>query len=69
MTPLDRTLRRQITVDGKDYTVRLDPLGLRITERGRRKGLSLSWQALVNGDAALAAALHASLEEDTAAPS
>ncbi|MCS3747590.1 hypothetical protein FHY18_003201 [Xanthomonas arboricola] len=30
-------------------------------EKGKRKGVSLRWDALVNGDAALAVALNASL--------
>lgn len=39
----------------------LDPQGLKLTEKGHRKGVSLSREALVNGDAALAVTLKASL--------
>ena len=61
MTPLDKPLRRQVEVDGKTYTVTIDPDGLKFTEKGRRKGIELGWRELASGDAALAAALQASL--------
>lgn len=61
MTPLDKPLRREVTVGDRAYTVALDPDGLKFTEKGRRKGVELRWRDLVNGDAALAAALQASL--------
>jgi hypothetical protein len=60
-TPLDKTLRRQITVKGQDYIIALSPEGLKITLKGKRKGLELSWNALISGDAALAVALNASV--------
>jgi len=62
MTPLDKPLRREVDIDGKAYTLTLDPDGLKLVEKGRRKGLQLAWTDLVNGDAALATALQASLE-------
>jgi hypothetical protein len=60
-TLLDKTLRRQINVKGQDYILALSPEGLKITLKGKRKGLELSWSALVSGDAALAVALNASV--------
>jgi hypothetical protein len=60
-TPLTKTLQRQINVKGQDYIVTLSPDGLKITLKGKRKGLELSWNALVSGDAALAVALNASV--------
>ncbi|WP_433851511.1 hypothetical protein [Stenotrophomonas nitritireducens] len=62
MTPLDKQLRRELTIEGKAYTLSLDPVGLKLVEKGRRKGLELRWTDLVSGDAALAAALQASLK-------
>ena len=62
MTPLDKPLRRELDIEGKPYTLTLDPDGLKLVEKGRRKGLQLAWTDLVNGDAALATALQASLE-------
>lgn len=63
MTPLDRPLRRELEVDGRAYTLTIDPEGLKLVEKGRRKGITLSWRDLLNGDAALAAALQASLRD------
>ncbi|MFL6605466.1 MAG: hypothetical protein ACJ8R9_29600 [Steroidobacteraceae bacterium] len=60
-TSLEKTLRRQILVNGQDYIVALSPQGLKITLKGKRKGLELSWSSLVSGDAALAVALNASV--------
>jgi hypothetical protein len=64
MTPLDKPLRRELAIDGRAYTLTLDPDGLKLTEKGHRKGVALSWQSLVNGDAALAVALQASVAAD-----
>lgn len=61
MTPLDKPLRRELEIDGRPYTLTVDPDGLKLAEKGRHKGLALRWSDLVNGDAALATALQASL--------
>ncbi|WP_445392926.1 hypothetical protein ACUDTH_09415 [Stenotrophomonas pavanii] len=63
MTPLDKRLRRELQIDGQPYTLTVDPEGLKLVEKGRRKGIALRWQDLVSGDAALATALQASLSE------
>ncbi|HDS1595436.1 TPA: hypothetical protein QEL30_004007 [Stenotrophomonas maltophilia] len=63
MTPLDKPLRRELEIDGQPYTLTVDPDGLKLVEKGRRKGIALRWQDLVSGDAALATALQASLRE------
>lgn len=61
-TVLDKELKRQISVDGADYTVALDPDGIRLTGKGKRKAeVTLRWHELLNGDAAMAMALNASL--------
>ena len=61
-TVLDKELKRQVSVDGVDYMVALDPEGLRLTRKGRRKPeVELRWQELLSGEAAMAAALNASL--------
>jgi len=62
MTPLDKPLRRQLQIGDETYTLTLDPLGLKLVRKGRRKGMQLRWEDLVNGDAALATALQASLK-------
>jgi len=60
-TKLDTTLKRELRVLGKPYTLTLTPEGLNLTPKGRRKGYALAWADLVSGDAALAVALNASL--------
>ena len=61
MTPLDKPLRRELEIDSRLYTLTVDPVQLKLVEKGRRKGIELAWRDLVNGDAALATALQASL--------
>ena len=61
-TPLDRTLKREVTVDGTVYVVTLTPQGLHLAPKGKRKGIDLTWASMVNGDAALATELRASLD-------
>lgn len=62
-TPLDKTLKRELSINGQLYTITLSPEGLMLTLKGRRKGLQLTWRDLVTGEAALAAGLNASLGE------
>jgi hypothetical protein len=62
-TRLDKPLKRELEIDGKPYTLTLTGEGLKLTEKGRRKGHELAWRDLVSGEAALAVALNASLEE------
>ena len=61
MTPLEKALRRSITIKGKDYVVTLTPSALKITLKGHRIGLELPWEELVSGERALAVALQASV--------
>jgi hypothetical protein len=61
MTPLHSTLKRALTIDGRDYVLTLNVTALKLTLKGKRNGVELSWTQLVNGEAALAVALHASL--------
>ena len=61
-TVLDKTLKRQISVDGVDYMVALGPEGIRLTQKGKRRPeVELRWRELVSGEAAMAVALNASL--------
>lgn len=61
MTRLDKLLRREIIIGETAYTLSIDPDGMKLVEKGKRKGLELKWSELVSGDAGLAAALQASL--------
>jgi hypothetical protein len=64
-TKLEKELKREIEIGKKPYVVRIDPNGLKLTEKGHRKGIELSWNDLVGGEAALAAALNASVKTGT----
>jgi hypothetical protein len=48
--------------DGVDYTVAVDPEGIRLTGKGKRRPeVELRWRDLLSGEAAMAIALNASL--------
>jgi hypothetical protein len=63
VTKLEKTLKREINVSGEAYIVTIAPEGLKLTVKGRRKGQELAWSDLVSGNAAMAIALNASLEQ------
>ncbi|NUS60356.1 MAG: hypothetical protein HOQ01_05360 [Lysobacter sp.] len=63
MTKLDKPMRRELQVGDQLYTLTIAPEGLKLVEKGRRKGIELAWSALVNGDAALASALQAAVAD------
>ncbi len=60
-TPLEKTLKRALNINGRPYVLAISPDGLKLTLKGRRKGFELIWSALVSGEAALATALNASV--------
>lgn len=62
-TRLDKPLKRELEIDGEPYTLMISAEGLKLARKGRRKGHELAWRDLVSGEAALATALNASLEE------
>jgi hypothetical protein len=51
-------------VEGKAYMLTLSPEGLKVTEKGKRKGHEVTWKDLVNGNGALSSSLGGSLEEE-----
>jgi hypothetical protein len=61
-TKLDRPLKREIAIEGKPYMLTITPQGFKLVAKGKRKGQEIAWRDLVGGDAALAAALTASLK-------
>ena len=63
-TKLEKELKRELTIKGEPFTLTVAPEGLRLVPKGHRKGLVLKWEDLVGGDAALAAALSASVYEN-----
>lgn len=61
-TKLDKPIKRELEIDGRAYMVTVSPEGVKVVEKGKRKGHEISWIALVSGDAAIAAELRASLD-------
>jgi len=45
-TKLERTIRREITIDGEPYTIAISPEGLRLTRKRFRSGVEMSWKAI-----------------------
>ena len=62
-TKLSNPLKREIVIDDKPYKVTLDTAGLKLVEKGKRKGLEISWKDLISGDEGMARALQASVNE------
>lgn len=52
-TALDRPIKRELELDGVRYTITISPDGIKVTEKGKRKGQELTWRDIVSGDAAL----------------
>ena len=48
-TKLDRPLKREILISEKAYTLTIDADGLKLVEKGRRNGQSVSWKSIVAG--------------------
>ena len=61
-TPLDRPLKRELDIDGQTYVLTIAPEGLKLVPKGKRKGHEVTWKDILSGQAALAAALDASLK-------
>jgi len=59
---LDKTIKRELEVDGKTYTIAISPDGVKVTEKGRRNGPEITWRSIIGGDASLATDLNASVD-------
>jgi hypothetical protein len=67
-TKLDKLLKREIDIDGKPYMVTLSPEGVKLTEKGKRKGQEVTWKGIVNGEAATAVSLSGAASEPASEP-
>jgi hypothetical protein len=65
-TKLEGELKRELLIDRQAYTLTISQAGFVLALKGRRKGLEIAWEDLVNGDAAMATALNASLTANIA---
>ncbi len=45
-TKLEKTVKREIEIDGQPFTVAISPDGLKITQKGFRKGQEVTWRQL-----------------------
>ena len=48
-TKLDKTIKRELEIDGQAYMIAISPEGLKITQKGHRKGNEVSWRTLLAG--------------------
>jgi hypothetical protein len=62
MTKLEKALKREISINGEPWVVTIDPEGLKLVPKGKRKGHELSWKDILGGQAALASALNNSMD-------
>lgn len=49
-TKLEKTLKREIEIDGQAYMVAISPEGVKLTQKGFRKGPEFSWKQLLAGN-------------------
>ena len=61
-TKLEKALKREVIIDGRPHTVTISPDGIKVVEKGKRKGHELVWSAIVSGEAQLADDLRISLD-------
>ncbi len=52
-TKLEKTLKREISINGEPHIATISPEGIKVTKKGFRKGNEISWQAIASGDASL----------------
>ena len=61
-TRLDKPIKRELEHDGVLYTVTISPEGVRVVEKGKRKGRDVAWATLISGDAELNESLRISVD-------
>ena len=59
---LEKTIKRELEMDGRSYTIAIAPEGIKVTENGKRKGREISWRSIISGDAQLAEDLKISID-------
>ena len=45
-TKLDKTLKREIDIDGQPFMVAISPEGVKLTQKGYRKGREMTWKQM-----------------------
>jgi hypothetical protein len=59
---LDKTIKRELEIEGRTYTIAIGPEGLKVTEKGRRNGPEMSWRSIISGESTLRAELNRSID-------
>lgn len=67
-TKLEKTLKREIQINGEPHIATISPEGVKVTKKGFRKGNEITWQAIASGDANLRANLSQSVETSATEP-
>jgi hypothetical protein len=47
-TKLEKTLKREIEIEGQAYMVSISPEGVKLTQKGFRKGPELTWKQILS---------------------
>ncbi|MEP6574445.1 MAG: hypothetical protein ABJD11_17220, partial [Gemmatimonadota bacterium] len=53
-TKLDKTIKRELDIEGKLYTVAISPEGVKVTPKGARNGHEVTWKSLVGQESSMA---------------
>lgn len=61
-TKLEKTIKRELEIDGKPYMIAISPEGVKVTQKGFRKGQEISWRSIVSGNASLSESLNVSVD-------
>lgn len=67
-TKLEKTLKREIDIDGEPHIASISPEGVKVTKKGFRKGNEISWKAIASGEASLNRDLGASVDATSGTP-
>jgi hypothetical protein len=68
-TKLDKSIKRELDLDGQLYTVTIAPDGIKVVEKGKRKGQEIPWRSIISGDASLSESLKISVDATSPATS
>ena len=60
-TKLEKTLKREIEIDGKAYMGAISPEGVKVTQKGFRRGPEMTWRAIISGEAEMTQQLKSSV--------
>jgi hypothetical protein len=50
-TKLEKPIKRELEIDGTAYMITIAPEGVKVTQKGYRKGQEISWRSIITGDA------------------